>query len=94
MIAGFVHDHRSRVEMLPSAQDIAEYFHDGVATLFETALADTFSELDQFFKAKAPEEMTVRQKRALAYRWGYKDCATHSISDAAKEFAVFAYSSG
>jgi hypothetical protein len=86
MIAEFVHEHRSRVGILPSAQDIAERFHDGVATIFETALADTFSELGQFFKARAPEEMTVRQKRALAYRWGYKDCAVHLISDAAKEF--------
>jgi hypothetical protein len=86
MIAAFVHEHRSHIGMLPSAQDIADQFHDGDVTLFETTLADTFSELHQFFKAKAPEEMTVRQKRALAYRWGYQDCAVHLISDASKTF--------
>ena len=86
MIARFVQEHRSRFGTLPGPQDIANQFHDGSVTAFETALADTFTELSQFFKAKAPTEMTVRQKRVLEYRWGYKDYTVRLIADAAEKF--------
>ena len=82
----FAHAYRLENGSFPNASDYASEYHFGEVTSFETAIANSANELDEFFASQKPEEMTRTQFEALKKRWGFLDGNLYAIEDMTVEF--------
>jgi hypothetical protein len=82
----FAHSFRKTRKRFPNPDEIAQEFGAKEPTAFEQRLSDTFSDFQRFFDNPRPSEMTRKQFRALAERWGYHDAKIHDLQETSEKY--------
>lgn len=72
----------------PSADDFADVMNAGTKGPPEEQGATICSDIVDFFSGKRPEELRVKDFKALRHRWGFKDGTIHTAKSIAIEYKI------
>jgi hypothetical protein len=81
-MAEFRHSFFKEHQRLPTVSEFAEEFNDGKLTNAETRAIEIIHDLDEFFGAHRPVELSQKVFSSLRLRWGYSDGRIYNIREA------------